>query len=196
MPGCFGHSCVGPQVGEGRGCRGVAWKGRSLRLVFRRALPGTSSTAKQQITMEPKVKDDELMTPSRQRRLLLQAIGSATLLSGLGLGGSSVAQEQRPTLAQDGVLDVVVIGAGLSGLTSARDLLSAGCESFMVLEARNRVGGRTYNHDWATASSPKPAASGSVRARPPSPIWPVSWTSEPSPPITRASPSTWRGMPR
>lgn len=93
------------------------------------------------------MKDDELMTPSRQRRLLLQAIGSATLLSGLGLGGSSVAQEQRPTLAQDGVLDVVVIGAGLSGLTSARDLLSAGCESFMVLEARNRVGGRTYNHD-------------------------------------------------
>ena len=33
------------------------------------------------------------------------------------------------------------------GLTAARDLGRAGCESFLVLEARNRVGGGTYNHD-------------------------------------------------
>src|SRR5262249_7313572 len=32
-------------------------------------------------------------------------------------------------------------------LTAARDLRRAGCESLVVLEARNRVGGRTYNHD-------------------------------------------------
>lgn len=45
------------------------------------------------------------------------------------------------------VLDVAIIGAGISGLTTARDLKKAGCESFVVLEARDRVGGRTYNHD-------------------------------------------------
>jgi len=45
------------------------------------------------------------------------------------------------------VLDVAIIGAGLAGLTAARDLQRGGCESFVVLEARDRVGGRTLNHD-------------------------------------------------
>ncbi|MBA2281996.1 MAG: flavin monoamine oxidase family protein [Acidimicrobiia bacterium] len=40
---------------------------------------------------------------------------------------------------------VVVIGAGISGLTAARRLAQSGCEA-VVLEARDRVGGRTLNH--------------------------------------------------
>ena len=53
------------------------------------------------------------------------------------------------TAVSDGrdVLEVAIIGAGLAGLTAARDLKRAGCESFVVLEARDRVGGRTLNHD-------------------------------------------------
>lgn len=47
----------------------------------------------------------------------------------------------------DGVIDVAIIGGGLAGLTAARDLQRAGCQSFVVLEARDRVGGRTLNHD-------------------------------------------------
>jgi monoamine oxidase len=42
-------------------------------------------------------------------------------------------------------VDVVVIGAGLSGLTAARDLLAAN-KSVVVLEGRNRVGGKVYNY--------------------------------------------------
>ena len=40
--------------------------------------------------------------------------------------------------------DVVVIGAGFAGLVAARDLIEAG-RTVVVLEARDRAGGRTYS---------------------------------------------------
>jgi lysyl oxidase-like protein 2/3/4 len=43
--------------------------------------------------------------------------------------------------------DVIVIGAGFTGLTAARDLSTAG-KSVLLIEARDRIGGRT----WATKS--------------------------------------------
>jgi monoamine oxidase len=42
--------------------------------------------------------------------------------------------------------DVVVVGAGLAGLAAAWDLRRAGLD-VLVVEARDRVGGRTLNHD-------------------------------------------------
>ncbi len=41
--------------------------------------------------------------------------------------------------------DVAVVGAGLAGLTAAREVQRAGATA-VVLEARDRVGGRTLNH--------------------------------------------------
>lgn len=89
--------------------------------------------------------NNELSLSARQRRLLLQALGSATLIGGMALSGRAAAQALQAD--QENVLDVAIIGAGLAGLTAARDLQRAGSNSFVVMEARDRVGGRTYNHD-------------------------------------------------
>ncbi len=48
-------------------------------------------------------------------------------------------------MAGDAEADVVVVGAGLAGLTAARELQRAGC-SVLVVEARDRVGGRVLSH--------------------------------------------------
>ncbi|HKC84059.1 MAG TPA: FAD-dependent oxidoreductase, partial [bacterium] len=45
-----------------------------------------------------------------------------------------------------GEADVAIVGAGLAGLTAARRLVDAGVEP-VVVEARDRVGGRTLNHE-------------------------------------------------
>ena len=53
---------------------------------------------------------------------------------------ATAARRARPRHA-----DVVVVGAGLSGLQAATDVAAKG-RSVIVVEARDRVGGRTLNH--------------------------------------------------
>ncbi|HEV7753079.1 MAG TPA: FAD-dependent oxidoreductase [Baekduia sp.] len=74
------------------------------------------------------------------------AAGGAGLLL-TGGGGRAQAAATAPTAdGAPAVVDVVVVGGGLAGLTTARNLVRAG-RSVVVLEARARVGGRTLNHD-------------------------------------------------
>jgi len=87
---------------------------------------------------------DQLMPESGiGRRSLLLALGTASVATGLTVGAPALAANG----GDRGVLDVAIVGGGISGLTSGRDLQRAGCDSFVVLEARDRVGGRTFNHD-------------------------------------------------
>ncbi len=60
------------------------------------------------------------------------------------MGGVGTARER----SLRGVHDVIVIGAGIAGLTAAREMQLAG-QDVVVLEARDRVGGRLLNHDLA-----------------------------------------------
>lgn len=81
--------------------------------------------------------------PTIDRRSLL-ASGALAAVAVSAVGAADAAAQGGPE-----ILDVIIVGAGLAGLTAARDLDRAGNGSFAVLEARDRVGGRVLNHDLA-----------------------------------------------
>ncbi|KAH8326546.1 hypothetical protein KR067_010057 [Drosophila pandora] len=56
-----------------------------------------------------------------------------------GNGGGSTSGSDNPTPTH---VKVVIIGAGMAGLSAANHLLQNGCEDFLILEARGRIGGR------------------------------------------------------
>src|SRR2546426_10519561 len=69
-------------------------------------------------------------------------------LIGAAAAGAAVAALPKSSDAATRSADVIVVGAGLAGLTAARTIVNAG-RSVIVLEARDRVGGRTLNHPLA-----------------------------------------------
>lgn len=72
-----------------------------------------------------------------------EVVGRAA--AGAGLLGLTAAPVAFASRRRRRSVDVVVVGAGLSGLAAARVLAASG-RDVLVLEARDRVGGRTLNH--------------------------------------------------
>jgi monoamine oxidase len=81
------------------------------------------------------------------RRGLLGSAAAGTAANVL----PAVAGAAKPQQPASRSADVVVVGAGLAGLTAARELVARG-RSVVVLEARDRVGGRVLSHALAGGS--------------------------------------------
>lgn len=92
------------------------------------------------------------------RRTFLELLAASGALLGLGgcavgrLGCEIVLENLAPAAArQPGDPPVIVIGAGVSGLAAAKALSLAGVP-VIVLEARDRLGGRTWTADVGAAA--------------------------------------------
>nr|WP_269782254.1 FAD-dependent oxidoreductase [Nocardioides sp. R-C-SC26] len=83
------------------------------------------------------------------------AAGAGALTPG-GASASSLSPERAPVTGLQGALpssvDVVVIGGGIAGLVAAREAARGGA-SVLLLEARDRVGGRVLNHTLRTGNA-------------------------------------------
>jgi monoamine oxidase len=92
-----------------------------------------------------------MMNENVSRRSLLKLsmlLAASAALPAVACGTDTTTQSAQ----EAGMLDVIVIGAGASGLAAARDLKAAG-KSVLVLEARNRTGGRVWtDRPWPDSS--------------------------------------------
>jgi monoamine oxidase len=93
--------------------------------------------------METTIDGTRTWTMTVDRRDFLRLVTSTAAL--LATGNEFAEGDDGPSALPDRQVDVVVVGAGLAGLTAARELEKGGA-TVCVLEARNRVGGRTLDH--------------------------------------------------
>lgn len=83
---------------------------------------------------------------SRRGVLWLAAAGAAASIGAIGGPASADRGNQAaegPSATDDHGYDVIIIGAGFAGVTAARELRAKG-RRVLLLEARDRIGGRTW----------------------------------------------------
>jgi monoamine oxidase len=78
------------------------------------------------------------------RRDFVRSALASSALFGLGCGSGSNYTPPTPPPSPCGSLDCAIVGAGIAGMSAASMLMAAG-KNVLVLEARNRVGGRALS---------------------------------------------------
>ncbi|HEX2086994.1 MAG TPA: FAD-dependent oxidoreductase, partial [Solirubrobacteraceae bacterium] len=86
------------------------------------------------------------MTDSSLTRRGFIGAGAAAGAGALWAGDAEAAKRKRRATRVRRA-DYIVVGAGFAGLTAAREIVKAG-RSVIVVEARDRVGGRVWNHEF------------------------------------------------
>lgn len=81
-----------------------------------------------------------------RRRFVAGTVAGGAAVAAPGAAEAAKRKHRRRPSSKTRRADAVVVGAGFAGLTAARDIAKAG-HSVVVVEARNRVGGRVWNHD-------------------------------------------------
>ena len=88
--------------------------------------------------------------PLSRRRFLGTGVAAGATAAAAGLPGAEDAEaakrKKQAKRRRTRTVDVAIVGAGFAGLTAARELVRDG-RSVCVLEGRDRVGGRVWNHE-------------------------------------------------
>src|SRR5262249_19984361 len=121
------------------------WASRTRRLPRSSTHGGRRSNGSRN---RPDARRRRFSMPSRTRRSAglsgAPRISRRKFLAGAAAAAVVAPVRARPAPLPHGPYDVVVVGAGLAGLTAARRLAAAGAWG-VILEARDRVGGRVLN---------------------------------------------------